>query len=94
MMNGDKAMHKKYIVDYCSGSTGYGWSREYDRLEEFEDFINECRANYSAKVRVFDTTLNKVIFLKGCSRNPEIDMLSDIVRDMRTTDRKMKRYTA
>ena len=87
-------MHKKYIVDYCSGSTGYGWTQEYDRLDEFEEFIDECRHTYSAKVRVFDTTLGKYIFWKGCSWKPETDMLGDIVRDMRTSDRKMKRHTA
>ena len=87
-------MLKKYIVDYCSASTGYGWSREYDRLDEFEDFINECRQNYSAKVRVVDATLKKIIFKKGCSWKPEIDMLHDIMRDMRTSDRKMKKCTA
>ena len=87
-------MCKKYIVDYCSGSSGYGWSKEYDRLDEFEDFINECRNNYSAKIMVFDTTLNKVIFQKGCSWKPTVDMLHDIVRDMRTSDRKLKLHTA
>lgn len=87
-------MPKKYIVDYCSGTSGFGWSREYDRLDEFEGLINECRDIYSAKVRVFDTTLNKVIFQKGCSWKPEVDLLHDIVRDMRTIDRKMKRHTS
>lgn len=85
---------KKFIVEYWSGSTGFGWVKEYDRLDEFEEFINECRNLYSATVRVFDTTLNKVIFQKGCSWKPEVDMLHDIIRDMRTTDRKMKRRTA
>lgn len=87
-------MGMKYIIDYCSGSSGYGWTKKYDRLDEFEDFINECRQSYSAKVRVFDTTLNKVIFQKGCSWTPSVDMLHDIHRDMRTTDRKMKLHTA
>lgn len=84
-------MEKKYIVDYCSGSTGFGWSKEYDRLDEFEDFINECRNEYSAKVQVWDSVLGKFIFRKGCSWNPEIDMLHDILRDMRTTDRQRKK---
>ena len=87
-------MHKKFIVDYCSGSTGYGWTREYDRLDEFEEFINECRQNYSAKVQVFDTTMNAFIFKKGCSWKPEVDMLHNLFRDMRTTTREIKRHTA
>lgn len=84
-------MEKKYTVDYCSGSTGFGWSKEYDRLEEFEGFINECRTQYSAKLQVWDSTLRKYIFRKGCSWEPEIDMLHDTIRDMRTTDRQRKR---
>ena len=84
---------RKYMVDYCSGSTGYCWTNYYDRLEEFEDFINETRHNYSAKVRVYETTLKQVIYQKGCSWKPEIDMLSNVVRDMRTTDRNMKGIT-
>ena len=80
----------KYIVDYCSGSTGFGWSQEFDRLDEFEDFINDCRHNYSAKVQVWDSTLKAYIFRKGCSWKPEIDMLHAGDRDMRTTDRKVK----
>jgi predicted RNA-binding protein with PIN domain len=87
-------MVKKYTVDYCHGNTGYGWSKEFDRLDEFEDFINDCRRDYGAKVRVWDNTLQKVIFQKGCSWNPSVDMLQDISRDMRTTDRKAKRHTA
>lgn len=80
----------KYIVSYSSGSTGYGWEREYDRLDEFEDFINECRHSYTAQIRVWDVTLQKCIFWKRLSWKPEVDMLHNILRDMRTTDRKTK----
>lgn len=86
--------HKKYCVDYCSASTGYGWSHEYDRLDEFEDFINEQRSVYSAMISVYDYTLKKFIFQKGCSWKPSVDMLRDAFRDMRTSDRKMKLHTA
>lgn len=33
----------KYSVSYCSGATGFGWEQDYDRLDEFEDFIDEMR---------------------------------------------------
>lgn len=83
--------HKKYSVDYCSGATGYGWSEKYDRLDEFEDFIDEMRNEYTAAVRVFDYDLGDFIFWKRTlSYKPEIDMLHDLFRDMRTTNRRMK----
>lgn len=85
-------MPKKYSVSYCTPNTGYGWEVEHDRLDEFEDFINEHRNNYHANVRVWDNTLGKFVFVKyALERKPEVDMLSDPFRDMRTTTRKIKR---
>ena len=84
---------KKYTVDFCSANTGFGWTKEYDRLADFEDFINECRNEYGWKVRVWDNELNKVIFQKGCSWKPEVDILRDILRDMRTVTRRRKLHT-
>ena len=82
---------KKYTVKYCSGSTGYGWEKQYDRLDEFEDFIDEMRGDYTARIIVWDETLQKIIFWKDClSVNPRIDLLSELLRDMRTTTRKAK----
>ena len=82
---------KKYSVDYCSGATGYGWTAYHDRLDEFEDFINEMRKEYTASVRVWDSDLEKFIFWKDClTYKPRIDMLNDLFRDMRTRTRKMK----
>lgn len=84
-------MTKKYVVSYCSGATGYGWDKEYDRLEDFEDFINEKRKDYTAKVTVFDNTLKKFIFWKNTlTYNIKIDMLHNFSRDMRTINRKRK----
>lgn len=82
--------HKKYGMDYCSGATGYGWSQEYDRLDEFEDFINEMRNEYTAAVRVYDYKLGDFIFWKDClTFKPDIDLLHSPVRDMRTRSRKV-----
>ncbi len=89
-----KCNMKKYTVDYCSANTGLGWTKEYDRLDEFEPFVNECRHEYGMKVRVWDNELNQVIFQKGCSWKPEVDMLHDILRDMRTVTRRAKLHKA
>jgi hypothetical protein len=82
---------KKYVVDYCSGATGYGWSKEYDRLDEFESFIDEMRREITAHVSVWDNTLKDFIFYKrALCYEPETDMLKAIDRDMRTKNRKWK----
>lgn len=82
--------YKKYSVDYCSGATGYGWSQDYNRLDEFEDFINEMRKECTAAVTVYDRQLGDFIFWKDClTFEPSIDLLHSPVRDMRTRSRKV-----
>ncbi len=79
---------KKYTVDYCSGATGFGWSQEYDRLDEFEGFINEMRTDFTARVIVYDNYLQDFIFWKNClTYHPDIDLLHSGQRDMRTKTR-------
>lgn len=81
----------KYTVDYTSGATGYGWTKEYDRLDEFEYFINEKRNDYTARVTVWDNELEEFIFWKDTLRwDCRIDMLKNFDRDCRTTTRKRK----
>ena len=83
--------HKKYSVDYCSGATGYGWTQEYDRLDEFEDFIDHLRHEVTAAVWVYDYQLGDFIFIKRTlTFEPEKDMLHDTFRDMRTKTRRWK----
>ena len=84
---------RKYTVSYASGATGFGWEHEYDRLDEFEDFVKEKeRSDYTARVTVWDDELGKFVYWKDClASKPRIDMLSDLFRDFRTTTRKMKR---
>lgn len=49
------------------------------------------RGDYTARIIVWDETLQKIIFWKDClSVNPRIDLLSELLRDMRTTTRKAK----
>ena len=83
--------HKKYNVSYCSGATGYGWEEEYDRLDEFEGFVNQMRKEYTASVEVYDYQLEDFIFWKNVlTLEPDIDMLHDVCRDMRTKTRRCR----
>lgn len=83
--------HKKYSVQYCSGATGYGWEQEFDRLNEFESFVDEMRKEYTAAVWVWDNQLHDFIFIKRTlSYEPSVDLLHSIDRDLRTTTRKWK----
>lgn len=81
---------KKYIVNYSHIATGYGWRREYGTVAEFEDFVNEMRGDAMATVSVWDADLQKCIFRKGYGYKPEIDMLGNPNRDLRTTTRERK----
>jgi hypothetical protein len=88
-----KKKDKKYTVKYCSGSTGYGWEKQYDRLDEFEDFVDEIRREYTASLKVWDETLQEFIFWKDClTFKCYIDRLHDFRRDMRTTTRISKAF--
>ena len=82
---------KKYSVDYLSCSTGYGWQHEYDRIDEFEDFVDEIRKEYTASLMVFDNEINEIIFWKKClTYKCKIDLLHSYERDLRTTTRRRK----
>lgn len=82
---------KKYSVTYVAGSTGFGWEDEFDRLDEFEDFIDAMREEYTAAVSVWDNEARKFIFKKKVlTLKCEIDFLHSWDRDMRTTTRKKK----
>lgn len=84
-------MIKKYSVEYRSGATGFEWKEEYDRLDEFEDFVDEMRGEYTAFVSVFDYSRRKFIFFKkALTYKPEKDMLGALLRDMRTTTGETK----
>ena len=87
--------HKKYSVDYVSCPTGYGWSKEYDRIDEFEGFIKEVRHDRTKEVWVYDNELHDFIFIKrGGTYEIEKDMLAGSFRDLRTTTRMNKPITA
>ena len=85
---------KKYSVSYYSVTTGYGWQDEFDRLAEFESFIDEMRRKPSASISVWDNELHEYIFDKDAFCKPDVDMLRSLFRDMRTKNRKMKLATA
>lgn len=82
---------KKYTVSYTSAPTGYGWTREFDRIDEFEDIVNAARRDCTRSVSVRDNELEKEIFFKRVmTYKIEVDMLSGNERDLRTTTRKRK----
>lgn len=88
------ASHKKYSVDYSSCSTGFGWSKEYDLIDEFDGFIKEIRHNRTAEVWVYDHEYGDFIFIKrGGTYDIQKDMLGSF-RDLRTTTRMHKPATA
>lgn len=82
---------KKYYVSYTSGPTGYGWEREYDRLDEFEDFIRGI--SRTAYIFVYDNELGETIYRKDIlDDKPTIDLLSAPLRDFRYKTRTYKNY--
>lgn len=81
----------KYTIYYHCITTGYGWRRDHSTLEEFEDFINEHRNERTTNLEVWDNTLCRRIFYKqGGNSEPVVDMLSNIMRDMRTRTREVR----
>lgn len=84
-------MAKKYVLDYGHGSTGYGWQKEYDTLDEFESFVDAMEHEYNASIQVWDNEIQKFIYWKDIlTYRPRIDMLHDFLRDMRTKTRRIK----
>jgi hypothetical protein len=82
---------KKYTVDYTSAPTGYGWTQEFDRIDEFEDTVDDARRDCTRALYIWDNELGKHIFYKrAMTYKIEVDMLSGIERDLRTTTRKRK----
>jgi hypothetical protein len=77
---------KKYSVSYTNGASGYGWNKEYDRLNEFEDFITTVsRTSY---VCVYDNEIDEIIYEKDVlDDKPSIDFLHAPLRDFRFKSR-------
>lgn len=77
---------KKYSVSYTNGASGYGWGREYEHLNEFEDFITTVsRTSY---VCVYDNEIDKIIYKKDVLNDePSIDFLHAPRRDFRFKSR-------
>ena len=81
--------NKKYTVSYACGS--YGWVKDFNRLDEFEDVIDEHRNDIYAKVAVYDSSIREFIFWKNAlDYKPSVDDLSRIDRDYRTKTRSWK----
>ena len=76
----------KYFVSYASGATGFGWEKEYDRIDEFEYLIKEI--DRSTYFYVYDYEIKEIIYKKDCLDNkPTIDLLHKPLRDFRFKSR-------
>lgn len=64
---------KRFIINYCSGATGYGWREEADSLNDFQGLIKEIRGEYTARLTIWDSTKKDFIFYKRALSYPEID---------------------
>ena len=63
--------------------------KKYDRLDEFEYFVNEMRNDCAARITVWDEELQDFVFWKDAFKwNCRIDSLKGVERDCRTTTRK------
>ena len=81
-------MARKYSVTYISGVMGFGWVHDYDRIDEFQNFVDEIRNEYSACLTVWDNELECFIFWKYClSTKCEFDILHAFDRNFRATTR-------
>ena len=58
-------MSKKYSVTYTSGATGYGWHKEYDKIEDFESFVDEIRNELLLLGHKFYTNSDTEVILKA-----------------------------
>jgi hypothetical protein len=86
---------KKYTVQYNASPTSYGidHTEEVDTITEVENLINEYKKMYQSAVRVFDSILNDYIFYKHIgTTTPEIDLIDNYKRDLRTTNRITKGF--
>ena len=81
----------KYTVDYSS-TTGYGWVKDFERIEAVDSIVDEFRHNKYTRLTVWDNEHRDFIYWKDAfEREPYIDLLGDIFRDLRTTTRQIKR---
>ena len=81
----------KYSVGGGGGATGYGWRQEFDRLEDFEGWLNSMRREYTAHITVWDASRKDFIFWKDVlTFTPSIDDLQRVDRDYRTKTKNKK----
>ena len=80
----------KYTISYKHMATGYGWQQATDTLKDFEGFINENRGNHLVHITVWDETMHRFIYWQD-GLAYRADMLSNVLRDMRTNTKEVKR---
>ncbi len=68
---------KNFVIEYCSGSTGYGWEEKVNTLPEVKDTISGVIKNYTAHVTVYSHKHNGFIYWKDClQHNPSINLIN------------------
>jgi len=79
----------KYTLWYSS-TTGYGWKEKSNRIDEFEDFIREQSINRYSSIEVYEEGIGFVYIKRIGDVTPEISIFDNILRDLRTTTKKVK----
>lgn len=81
----------KYTVDYSS-TTGFGWVKEFDRVDDVDKIVDDHRHDKYTRLTVWDNEHGDFIYWKDAfERDAYIDLLGDTFRDLRTTTRHVKR---
>lgn len=87
----------EFIIAFHNGKS---YDEHHNRLADFEDEVNENRHNCYCFMQVIEWTekdgkrmRDELFFKRAGSFNPEIDKLSEICRDRRTTTKMMKGLT-
>lgn len=80
---------KKYVLNYTSGATGFGWEEEHDTINQPQYYIDSKRNDRNAAVTLWDNELHDFVFWKDClTAIPSIDLLHNYQRDLRTITKK------
>ncbi len=77
----------KYEVVYVSGATGFGWTEYANNIKKVEWLLEGIATTHTAQVRVWDNELEDFIFYKRALSSPEVDLIHNSRRDLRTKTR-------
>lgn len=67
--------HKRYIIDYCSAPTGYGWRLETNSRKEARDMAREYGKVITTAISVWDNQVRDFIYDKRTlDYHPTVDL--------------------